>query len=172
MRSVVIRWRDAIRDSDLDGTAKLVAFVLSTYMDASGETFVSKARLGCGASVTDRSVYDALKRIELAGLVEIVHSRGRTSNRYLARLPNHEAIGSRFKDANHEANDATENSNRETASSCEVVEIDRKAEGLVFQDLHQPCFLCERNGRPIVRYHGQLFCEPCLAEYNRPALAS
>ena len=35
MRTTV--WRDAIRDSDLNATAKLVAFVISCYFNSTGE---------------------------------------------------------------------------------------------------------------------------------------
>ena len=121
--------------------------------------------------MTDRSVYNALKRIELVGLVEIARSRGRNSNHYQALL-NHEVIASRLNVTNHETNNANEPANREAATSHELVEIDKNVEGLVFQDRHQPCFLCERNSRPVTPYHGQLFCKPCLEEYTRPALAS
>jgi hypothetical protein len=90
---------------------------------------VSKARIGRGAELTERSVYDALKRIELAGLVEITRSRGRNSNHYRTLL-NHEATGSRLHVTNHEANHANERPNHEAATSCEVVEKDKKADGL------------------------------------------
>jgi hypothetical protein len=82
-------WRDAIRDAELDRTAKLVAFVLSTYMNGSGETFVGKETVQrkCGfASI--RTVDEAINRLEQPGFIEIVRSKGgQRPNHYLATTP-------------------------------------------------------------------------------------
>jgi hypothetical protein len=81
-------WRDAVRDSELDATAKLVAFVLSTYMNGRGCARPSKETLAAGASLSSgrRAVDHAVDRLEGAGFLEVERSRGRTANRYQATL--------------------------------------------------------------------------------------
>jgi hypothetical protein len=87
-RPVVAVWRNAVRDSPLDTTAKAVALVLSTYMNNLGAAFPSKRTLAAGASLSStRSVDAAINRVEAAGLLEIVRSRGHRSNSYLAIVP-------------------------------------------------------------------------------------
>jgi hypothetical protein len=88
-------WRNAIRDSELDKTAKLVAFVLSTYMDAAGRAFPSKATLSLGASLGagKRAVDKAIVRLEEAGLLQVTRSRGRRSFRYQAVLTSRARAG-------------------------------------------------------------------------------
>ena len=60
-------WRDAIRDSNLDRTAKLVAFVISTFMDGRCLAWPSKTTIGDGAGLVLRAVDRAVDRIEAAG---------------------------------------------------------------------------------------------------------
>ena len=61
-------WRDAIRDSDLDRTAKLVAFVVSIYMNGQGWAFPSKATIAEGCNLDSiRTVDVAVQRLERAG---------------------------------------------------------------------------------------------------------
>jgi hypothetical protein len=38
----------------------------------------------------------------------------------------------------------------------------------VFEANGQPCIVCERTGLPVVMHAGQWWCEPCLADYDRP----
>lgn len=85
-------WRDAIRDGDLDRSAKLVAFVISTYMNGAGDTFVGKPLVGRGAGLVVRAVDEAINRLERAGYVTVIRSRGGRPNHYLARTP-HDAAG-------------------------------------------------------------------------------
>jgi hypothetical protein len=87
-RSVSIRWRNAIRDSSLDRTAKLVAFVLSTFFNAAGYARVSKETLAAGGSVTDRAVDSAINRIEEAGFLTVARSNGGNgwTNEYFANI--------------------------------------------------------------------------------------
>jgi hypothetical protein len=93
-------WRDAIRDSELDGTAKHVAHVISTYMNGAGDTFVGKATIAKGASLKSvRAVDYAVKRLEREGLIEIVPSMGGRPNHYLARTPHHDAGSTPHGDA-------------------------------------------------------------------------
>lgn len=83
--SIPAHWRNAIRDSDLDRTTKLVAYVLSTYMSRAGEAFPSKGTLAAGAGLGNRRSVDvAVDKLEASGFVTIVRSRGRRSFRYCA----------------------------------------------------------------------------------------
>ena len=65
-------WRDAIRDSDLAPTPKLVAYTLSTYMSADGAAYPSRALLAKGASLGSglRSVDGAIRELELTGFLD------------------------------------------------------------------------------------------------------
>ena len=80
-------WRDALRDSDLGRAAKAVGFVLSTYLNAQGRAFPSLETLADGASVSRRTAWAAIARLEQDGFLSVTRSRGRTSHRYLATLP-------------------------------------------------------------------------------------
>ena len=73
-------------DSDLDRTAKLVAYTLSTYMDSNGSAVPSKATLASGAGLGSgkRAVDAAIDRLEAGGFIEISRSRGGNSNNYRA----------------------------------------------------------------------------------------
>lgn len=81
-------WRNAVRDSELDVTAKVVAWTLDTYMDSHGDGWPSLALLAAGAGVDVRTVIRAVKRLELAGLIGVTRSRGRHANRYHATIQN------------------------------------------------------------------------------------
>lgn len=80
-------WRDALRDSPLDKSAKLVGLVLSTFLNGKGRAFPSLETLADGASVSRRTVWAAIARLELHGFLSVTRSRGRQSHRYLATLP-------------------------------------------------------------------------------------
>jgi hypothetical protein len=83
-------WRNAIRDSELDRTAKLVAFVISTYLNGAGTAYPAKDTIARGAGLGSgrRSVDQAVDRIEQAGYLEVTRSKGRRSFFYRATLPN------------------------------------------------------------------------------------
>lgn len=51
-----LRWCDAIRDSHLPANAKVVAFVMATYMNARGECWPSRATVARGAGVAPSTV--------------------------------------------------------------------------------------------------------------------
>ena len=72
-------WRNVLRDSEIDRTAKLVGFVISTYMDSHGVAYPSKATIAAGAGLGAgrRAVDAAVDRLEAAGLLEIERSKGR-----------------------------------------------------------------------------------------------
>jgi hypothetical protein len=87
-RPLVVRWREALRDSDLDRTAKLVGYILSTFMDKDGLAWPGKETIAAGAGVHPRTADKAIKRIELFGLLGVQHSPGFRTNQYFALLQN------------------------------------------------------------------------------------
>jgi hypothetical protein len=104
-RSFVMRWRDALRDSSLSPTAKLVGHTLSTYMNAAGETFVGKMTLARGASLSTKTkgstaVTNAIERMRSAGFLAVTppttktgRPAGRRGYQYRALIPRqHEGL--------------------------------------------------------------------------------
>jgi hypothetical protein len=90
MSSLPFVWRKVLRDSSVDRTAKLVGFVLATYMDSGGLAWPSRDTLAAGASITSRAVDLAVPRLEAAGLLKVERDyRGGRSkvNKYLAVIP-------------------------------------------------------------------------------------
>jgi hypothetical protein len=86
-----MQWRNAIRDSEmLDRTAKLVCFVISTYMNGKGVAYPGKETIARGAGLGKgrRSVDGAIDRAEAAGYLEVTRSKGRRPFRYSATAPN------------------------------------------------------------------------------------
>lgn len=82
-------WRNAIRDSGLDQTAKAVAWTLDTYLDSHGDGWPSRRLLAEGAGCGNlHTVSCAIRRLEQAGLVRVTRSKGRWANRYHATAPN------------------------------------------------------------------------------------
>jgi DNA-binding PadR family transcriptional regulator len=88
-KSLVAVWRDAVRDSELDATAKHVAMTLSTWMNGHGACYPSRHSIAAGCSISLSSVDRALRRLEEASWVEIEHTVGgkRRTNSYAAFLP-------------------------------------------------------------------------------------
>jgi hypothetical protein len=64
-------WRDAICESELRSTTKLVALVLTRYMSASGYAFPGRATIATSASLTVRAVDSAIEKLELAGFLAV-----------------------------------------------------------------------------------------------------
>jgi hypothetical protein len=83
-----LAWRIAVRESELDANAKAVALVLDTYMDGRGFAWPSRKTIAQSSSLHIDTVDRALRRIEKAGLLLVVRSPGRASNRYQATIPN------------------------------------------------------------------------------------
>src|SRR5436305_519399 len=87
------RWRDALRDSDLDRTAKLVGFVLSTYMSGKGKAWPAKITIARGAGLGrpeqkgNTAVDNAVDRLEAAGFLDVERRRGRGGFSYQAAIP-------------------------------------------------------------------------------------
>lgn len=97
--SLVVHWRNTLRDSDLDRTAKLVGFVLSTYMDGRGVAWCSKTTIARGASLGhnpgdnpgqrrgNTAVDAAIDRLEASELLIVDRKRGRRGFTYGAAIP-------------------------------------------------------------------------------------
>ncbi len=79
-------WRWAIRDMPLDKAAKTVAWALASRMNKRGSCWPSKSRLVEDTGYTIRTVDAAVRRLEIAGLLE-VRRRPPAPNLYMARLP-------------------------------------------------------------------------------------
>lgn len=88
-KSLPAVWRDAVRDSELGPTPKLVAHTLATYMNGRGIAWPSRALLAEGASLGSglRSVDAAVRTLEADGFLVVERSRGRSSHHYCATLP-------------------------------------------------------------------------------------
>lgn len=87
-RAILAEWRNALRDSRLDTTAKAVGFVIATYWSSSGRNaFPNKETIAKGATVSKRTADTAIDRLEAAGFLDVSRSRGGSSNRYLATIP-------------------------------------------------------------------------------------
>jgi len=65
-------WRLELRRATVDQTAKLVGYVLSTYMDGAGRAQVSRSTLAecCGLENVN-TIRRAVRRLELAGLLGV-----------------------------------------------------------------------------------------------------
>jgi DNA-binding transcriptional MocR family regulator len=83
-----IVWREAIADSELDATAKLVAHTISTYMNGAGDSFPGKDSIAKRASLGKRAVDRAIDRLEAKGYLQVQRSKGRRPNHYWAAVPN------------------------------------------------------------------------------------
>ena len=88
----VAKWRNAVRDSKLDATAKLTALTLSTFLTVDGAGYPSQSLLAAGASISRRSVGKAIDRLELASFLAIERSKGRSSHDYKAVIPTASAV--------------------------------------------------------------------------------
>lgn len=81
-------WRDAVRDSGLDSTAKLVAYTLSTYMSGGfPSAYPAVGTLAARCGLVDRTVQKAVRRIESAGYLVVSWSHGKSTNTYFAIVP-------------------------------------------------------------------------------------
>jgi hypothetical protein len=86
-KSLLGVWRDAVCESDLGRTPKLVALVLSTFMDGRGHAYPSQDAIAARASLSDRAVYRATLPLEASGLLVVEWSKGKSSHGYQATLP-------------------------------------------------------------------------------------
>jgi DNA-binding transcriptional MocR family regulator len=129
-----IVWREAIADSELDATAKLVAHTISTYMNGAGDSFPGKDAIAKRSSLGKRAVDRAIDRLEAHGYLRVERSKGRRPNHYWADVPNHVA-GTGFTQSTVSLEEPTvslETSNRVAGTP----ELDLKANESVKAALH------------------------------------
>ena len=179
-KSVVAVWRDAVRDSELDRTAKLVGHTLSTYANANGTAYPSRRVLAEGASLGRglRAVDAALRKLQDAGFLAIERSRGRSSHGYTLTLPPtaHEmrrsewetaqrVRGQRRTDRPPTAHESTFNGARRAPKSVESVESGRRGALSAPSPLPEDeCMGC-REVRPLHTLgDGRMVCSECLEE--------
>jgi hypothetical protein len=171
-KSLVAAWRDAVRDSALSTTAKVVAYTLSTYLNGRGTAFPSRQLLAEGSSlgVGLRSVDAALRELEMAGYLDIERSRGRSSHTYQAIVPStaHPLRRSEFATAQEKAlNGARGASNRARGAHEDVEDVGSGALDAVAADSGTACTLiedeCGRCGQRLP-LPDDIHCAGCLAE--------
>jgi len=87
-KSLLAVWRDLVCESEQIGpTPKLVALVLSTFMNGRGYAYPSQEAIAAKASLSARTVRDATAPLEDDGLLDVDRSVGRSSHGYQATLP-------------------------------------------------------------------------------------
>jgi hypothetical protein len=89
-KGLLATWRDAVADSDLDSTAKVVAgLAIATHMDRNGYAYPGRQRIARRSSLSIRTVDKAIRRVEAAGFLEVTRVSGGNSktNGYQACLP-------------------------------------------------------------------------------------
>jgi hypothetical protein len=94
IRSRQLDWRLAIRSSDLDPTARLVALVLDTWMNRHGVAWPSRSSIAAGCGITVKTAARAVDRLVAAGFLQVERSKGGKSdathyrsNQYCATFP-------------------------------------------------------------------------------------
>ncbi len=174
-RSVVNAWRDAIRDSELDRTAKLVAFVVSTYMGTTGQAWPSKATIaqGAGLGAGKRAVDAAVDRLEAAGYLRVGRSKGRRPFRYFVAVPTWHPDAT-FINSNVADFDAQRRTKRRPTShpgateSYEIAE-QRRARTDVRASLSEKCVRCQgafTTDDPDEAYCGECRDKASAASYS------
>ena len=87
-RSLLMRWSDALIESDLRSTTKLVGLVLRKWLNSAGSAYPSQATIATGASVSVKTVQKALRELVDAGFLTYrSRSNGRRSNQYQVVMP-------------------------------------------------------------------------------------
>jgi hypothetical protein len=87
-KPLALVWQTTLCESELSSTARLVGFVLSTYLSAKNGPLCwpSRLTLAKGAGLGLRTVDKAIVELESGGFVEIERSRGRSSHTYCVTL--------------------------------------------------------------------------------------
>jgi hypothetical protein len=171
-------WRDAVRDSELGSTTKLVGFVLSTYLNGSGlarHPGPGRQTLARGCSLTDRAVDEHLRLLEAAGYLQVEWSKGGRSRThgFTAVLPEtanevrRSEWGKGRTSRPERANVATRNGERRSPESgfkakektggLAAAAANGRAAPLIDDD----CMDCGER-RPVAEYpDGRVLCEQC-----------
>jgi hypothetical protein len=176
-------WRDALRDSGLGSTPKLVGLVLSTYLNGNGYGFPSRRTLAKGASlgVGLRSVDAAIGELERGGFLSVERSRGRSSHRYCITLPStaHDVRRSEWATAQQTTpNGASAASN----GAPRAPESDESAESRAlhaapalrgdaasaqFDPVLDDCMVCLER-RTLFEWRSRLLCLRCIHDQTQP----
>src|SRR5689334_5315561 len=87
-KTQLMRWRDAIRDSDASWKAKLVGYTLATYANGRGQAWPSQETLAAKSGISRRAAQYALTELEATGFVTYAkRSTGRGSHIYQIVIP-------------------------------------------------------------------------------------
>jgi DNA-binding PadR family transcriptional regulator len=167
-RSRIIVWREAVCASGLDRTAKLVALVLSVFMNATTCRDQRAIETIAGAaSLSERAVQHALRRVEAAGFLFVEWSKGgpKKTNRYLAILPAtaNALHRSEWDNGEREAHKGERDAHNGERRSGELVlgtstrraHIDVRAASLI----RETCIRCRK---PFTGGADDVFCPDCL----------
>lgn len=87
--SRLFRWRQCIRESDLEPLSRLVAHTLATYMDKNGRAFPAQQTIAKACGLKERAVRMHLVKLREAGYLEWKYRKtatGRVSE-YVATVP-------------------------------------------------------------------------------------
>jgi hypothetical protein len=156
--SPVAHWRNALRDSGLDRTAKLVGFVLSTYMDGRMAAWPAKTTLAQGASLGredqkgNTAVDNAIDRLEARGLLVVDRKRGRRGFRYTGVIPRwYEGLEAMESHAAARDNASVNPSPNGAKSLADSSEIPRPGEGESAESAESVLLRADARGRKSPR---------------------
>jgi len=160
-RSFLADWRDALRDSALDSTAKVVGYTLSTYMNRDGVAFPAKTTIATKASLSRRAVDGAIARLELGGFLIVTHRRDRRGNSYRATIPGtaHEMRGSSSWNCASDDGEVR-TSRRGSAQQVPPKAVESRKEKAQRPRIIEKCFRCGRCG-PVTDTGVELLCNDC-----------
>jgi hypothetical protein len=160
-RSFLAEWRDAVRDSGLDSSTKLVGHTLSTYMDRTGYAYPAKTTLAKKASLSVRTVDGAIDKLEMSLLLRVSRPKNRRAGfTYRAVLPNRQPLPDEM--ALQPATNSSSSGNQQHAKPAAIAdESSRKQK----ESANRLCIKCKSN-KPIP---DGVQCAPCIrAEPKRP----
>ena len=166
-KSLLAVLRDAVADSDLNATAKVVAHAISTYMNKSGYAYPGSKTIARRSSLSTRTVDKAIKQIERAGFLKVARVSGGNgkTNSYQALLSEtaNELRHNEWETANpttQTANFAAVNGERRSpeSSECEL------KQQLLW--IEETCQTCDARG-PCVDDGSRVLCKACREVVKR-----
>lgn len=152
---------------------KLTGLALSTYMNAGGEAFPAKRTLAARTGLAERTIFNALRELEAAGLLVITPSKGRSSSVYSVPATMHALVHGSDRSTVQDAarNRAPGRTNRAAAGARESLEGDESLRAARLNGGDAPtetaCFVCEADDSPLEWYAGQWWCATCVRDYRR-----
>jgi hypothetical protein len=166
-KSFLAEWRDAVRDSDLDSTAKLIAYTISTYMDRNGAAFPAKATIAKKASLAVRTVDAAIVRLEASPYLSIRKSDYRRAGwTYQAEVPNRQQLPDRSEGNPASDDSQSGNSRRSNRQQLPPKAVESKKKAVNARKIEETCFNCNRPG-PVIDNGFELLCEQCLEQSGK-----